>query len=215
MEGECCRTVENLRLRSPHISHAIVVLVLGLAFYSEDPNGVGESINVFLFPYMSPLAGSEAALLVLSFDAILGGGALISFSESILLMVKNQFDPVKNWKAAEKQLEAWGVFYHAFLGDAAVHPAIYKLYNLFKDTTYIGLKLRVQNQRQPTLPVALLRLLHTGFNKSFSQAMERQQQVHWPCFERLRRDLVTRNFCPEIISFPGALTSQAPVARDP
>ena len=88
MEGECCRTVENLRLRSPHISHAIVVLVLGLAFYSEDPNGVGESINVFLFLGLFPSTGSKATLMARITHAILGGGALTCFTGTRLLLAK-------------------------------------------------------------------------------------------------------------------------------
>ena len=49
MEVACRRKAEHLRFRVPHISHTVVVLVLGLAFYSEDPDGVGDAVNVFLF----------------------------------------------------------------------------------------------------------------------------------------------------------------------
>ena len=42
-------------------------------------------------------------------------------------MAKQWLKPVKSWEAAEKQLEPWGVFYHVFLGYAAVHPATYEV----------------------------------------------------------------------------------------
>ena len=88
MEAACQRTSEHLRLRYLQISHAVEVLVLVLAFYSKDPDGMGHAINTFLFPELSPLEGSETALLAHIWDAILGGKALILFVETILLLVK-------------------------------------------------------------------------------------------------------------------------------
>ena len=58
-----------------------------------------------------------------------------------------------------KQLEAWGVFCHVFLGDTAVHLATYEVRVLVEETAYVGARLQAQTQRQPALPVALLRLL--------------------------------------------------------
>ena len=55
-------------------------------------------------------------------DSILGGGALASFADTSLLLGKQRVEPVTSWEAAEKQIEAWGVFCHVFLGYADVHP---------------------------------------------------------------------------------------------
>ena len=141
MEVACLRTVEHLRFQEPRISHAAVVLVLGLAFYSEDPDDVGDDINIFLFLDMSPLASSEAALLARRWDDILVRGALTSFADTSLLLVKQWVEPVTSWEAAEKQLEAWGVFYHVFLGDVSIHPATYDIYTLVEETAYAGARL--------------------------------------------------------------------------
>ena len=88
MDVVCRWKVEHLRFRSPCISHAVVVLVLGLAFYSEDLDGVGDAINVFLFPDLSPSSGSEAAILAWGWDGILGGVTLTSFADTSLLLDK-------------------------------------------------------------------------------------------------------------------------------
>ena len=142
MEAACRRTAEHLHFRAPHISQDVSILVLGLKFYSEDPYGVGDAINVFLFPDLSPSAGSEAALLARKWDAILGGDALTSFADTSLLLAKQRVKPVTSWEAAEKQLEAWGVFCHVFLGDTAFHPATYKVCTLVEETAYAGVRLR-------------------------------------------------------------------------
>ena len=92
-------------------------------------------------------------------DAILGGGTLTSFTDTSLMLAKQQVEPVTIWEAAEKHLEAWGFFFRVFLGNAAVHPATYKVCTLVKETAYVGVRFRTQNQIQPALPVALLHLL--------------------------------------------------------
>ena len=45
-------------------------------FHTEDPDGVGDDLNIILFPDLSPSAGPEVALLTRKWDAILGGGGL-------------------------------------------------------------------------------------------------------------------------------------------
>ena len=88
MEAMCRGTTEHLRLRFPRISHAVAVLVLGLNFYSEDPDGVGDAINIFLFPDLLPSAASKASFLARRWDAILGGGDIPSFSGTSLLLAQ-------------------------------------------------------------------------------------------------------------------------------
>ena len=59
MEAASRRNVKHLRLRLPMISHAAAVLILGLAFYSEDLDGVVDAIDVFMFPDMFPSVGLD------------------------------------------------------------------------------------------------------------------------------------------------------------
>ena len=61
-------------------------MVMALVFHTKDPGRVGDTLDIFLFPDLSPSAGSDAALLTRKWDVILGGGTLTSFADTSLLM---------------------------------------------------------------------------------------------------------------------------------
>ena len=94
MEVACRRNADRLGFRPPRTPDSVAVMVMGLAFHIEDPDGVGDALNIFLFPELSPSSGLEAALLTRKWDAILGGGTLTSFVETSLLMGKQIFAPI-------------------------------------------------------------------------------------------------------------------------
>ena len=102
-------------------------MVMALTFHTEDPDGVGDALNILLFLDLSPSAGSKAALLTRKWDAILGGGTLNYFVESSLLMGEQKVAPIMGWDEALSQLEAWEVSCTVFLGDDRVHPATYEM----------------------------------------------------------------------------------------
>ena len=85
-------------------------MVMALAFHTEYPDGVGDALNIFLFPDLSPLAGSEASLLTYMWDAILGVRTLTSFAATNLVMGKQKVSPIAGWDEVASQLEAWAVF---------------------------------------------------------------------------------------------------------
>ena len=63
MEAVCWRTDKSLRFLPPRIPHAVEVKVMALACHSEDPEKMGDALNIFLFPNLYPLEGLEVALL--------------------------------------------------------------------------------------------------------------------------------------------------------
>ena len=123
MEAACRRTADSLCFRPQRISHAVAVMVIALAFHTEDPDGVGDALNSFLFPDLPPSAGSETALLTRKWDSILGGGTLTSFAYTILLIEKQKVSPITGWDEASSQIEEWDVFCTVLLGDDGLHPA--------------------------------------------------------------------------------------------
>ena len=171
---------------------------------------MGDAVNIFLFPDLTPASGSKAALLAHRWDVIIGGGELTPFSETILLMERQNVVPITGWEAAAKQLEAWGVICAIFLGDTYVHPDTYEVLSLPKEATGVVARLWAQARSQTTSPTALLSLIQTEFNESFCQALERQQRVRWPEFNQPWQVLATRNFRPDNAALPGSFAPLPP-----
>ena len=88
MEAACQSTAKILLFHPPYTPHAVTVMVMALTFHTKDPDGVEDTINIFLFPDLSPSAGLEAAFLTQKWDAILGGRTLTSFTDTSLLVGK-------------------------------------------------------------------------------------------------------------------------------
>ena len=156
MEAACRRTVDSLRFRPPHIPHTVTFMVMALTFHTEDPDGVRDDLNIFLFPNLSPLAGLEAALLTWKWGVILGGGTLTSFADTSLMMGKQKVTSIAGWDKAASQLEAWAIFFTVFLGYEGVHPTTHKMFLLLEETSGVRPRLRAQFRQQPTFPAALL-----------------------------------------------------------
>ena len=76
-------------------------MLTALTFHTKDPDGFEDTINRFLFPDLSPLAGLEAAFLTRKWDAILGGGNLNSFKDTSLLMGKQKVAPIAGWEGSQ------------------------------------------------------------------------------------------------------------------
>ena len=78
----------------PCTPHTVAVMDMVIAFHTKDPDRMEDELNIFLFPDLSPLAGSEAALLTRKWDTILGGVTLTSFADTILLMGNQKVTPI-------------------------------------------------------------------------------------------------------------------------
>ena len=104
METVYRRTADSLRFQPPRIPHAAAVMVMALTFHTEDPEGVGYALNIFLFHDLSPSVGLEAGLLMQKWYAILGGGTLTSFKNTSLMVVKQKVAPISFWDEAATQL---------------------------------------------------------------------------------------------------------------
>ena len=142
METACRSTAYGLRFRPPRVPHIVAVMVMAFAFHTEDPDGVGDALSIFLFLDHSPSAGSEAVLLTRKLDAILGRVTLTSFADTSLLMGNQHVAPIAGLYEASSQLEAWAIFCTLFLGDDDAHPATYEIFLLMEETSGVSLRLR-------------------------------------------------------------------------
>ena len=80
-------------------------MVLEISFYTKDPDGVGDIVNIFLFPDLTPADVPEAALMAHHWEVILGGGELTSFADTRLLTEDQNVITLPGWEAAAKKLE--------------------------------------------------------------------------------------------------------------
>lgn len=119
-----------MRFRVPRISHSAMVMVLDLAFYDKDLDGVVDAVNIFLFLDLYPSAGLEAALLARPWDAVLGGETLSSLDDTIFLLGSQKVAPVVNWDIVAYQIEDWFMLCAVFLGYIAEHPATFGMATL-------------------------------------------------------------------------------------
>ena len=150
MEAACGHTAEILRFRPPCIPHAVAVMVMALNFHTKDPDWVRDTLNIILFPDLSPGGGLEAALRTRKWEAILSCDPLNSFVGTIQLMVNQMVVPVAGQDMAVSQLKAWAIFCAVFLGDDIVHPTTYKMFLLLEETSGVSPRLRAQARQKPT-----------------------------------------------------------------
>ena len=142
-------------------------MVLDLEFYTKDPDGMENAINIFIFLYLTPAARSKADLLLRCWDTILGGGALTYFADTSILIAIQMVAPITRWEATANQLEAWEIVYAILLGNASVYPETYEVLGLLEEATGVGERLQEQDYRHLTFPTTLLHLIQAEFNERF------------------------------------------------
>ena len=149
MESTCRSTAKRMRFRTPYTPHSVTVMVLALAFYTQDPDVVRYYLKIFLFPYLSPSTGSEAALATIIWDDVLGENTFTSFAKTGYLLGQKKMVMVKSWVAVYKELGAWTVFWSIFLGNASCHPDKQYMEDMVKMIKGVSTILRAQDQFQP------------------------------------------------------------------
>ena len=62
-EIACRESAQDLRRKAPRVTHTVVVLLLGIHFFTEDPDCVNDTVNIFQFSDLSLSAVSEALMV--------------------------------------------------------------------------------------------------------------------------------------------------------
>ena len=95
MESVCRAAADRIPFRAPLITHPVTVMLLALDLYTEEPDGVGDSMNIFLFPELSPSIGSEATLLNRQWDTVLGDNTFTYFANTGTLIGIQKVIPIR------------------------------------------------------------------------------------------------------------------------
>ena len=80
----------------------MAVLLLGLHFFTEDPDCVNDTVNIFQFPDLSLSAGSEVLMVTRRWDTALDANTMTSYVDADALMKQQRIPPIIGWEAAEK-----------------------------------------------------------------------------------------------------------------
>ena len=97
-------------------SHVVAGSILNTAFYTEDLNGVGDTVNIFLFPGLSLYAVSEVVLVVQLWYTALDCSNMTTYAETTALLHCQKISPMVGWEPAIIMMQQWAVFLLVMLG---------------------------------------------------------------------------------------------------
>ena len=84
----------NLRYKDPHNNHKVTVLIINMEFYTEEPNGVGSTFNIILFPDLSLSSGSKLSMVGMRWYTALDISNLITYADTPSLLQLQKFAPI-------------------------------------------------------------------------------------------------------------------------
>ena len=84
-------------------------LIFNLAFHTEDPYGVRDRVNIFLFPDLSLSASSEAVLVLRWWDMALDSSILTMYADTDSLLQIQKVALIVRWEASNIMFEQWYV----------------------------------------------------------------------------------------------------------
>ena len=128
----CRESARVLRCKAPLVTHTVVVLLLGLHYFTEDPDCVNDTVNIFQFPDVSLTVGSEALMVTRRLDTALDANTMTSYANADALMKQQRIPPIVGWAAVETMLEQWLVVVTVLLGPQERHPEMFELATLLE-----------------------------------------------------------------------------------
>ena len=105
----------------------VAVLLLGLSFHTEDPNGVSDTMNIFMFSDLSLIVGTEAVMVVGRWDTALEFNALTTYADTNTLMKKQRISLIVGWEGAAKMIEKCLVYLVVILSPLGLHTTVHEI----------------------------------------------------------------------------------------
>ena len=82
----CRESAKVPRCKAYRVTYAVEVILLGLHFFTEDPDCMNDTVNIFQFPYLSLFSGSEASMITRIWDTALDANKMTSYADASALM---------------------------------------------------------------------------------------------------------------------------------
>ena len=105
----------------------MAVIILNLYFFTEYPDGVGDTVNCFLLPELSISAGSKADLLARRWNTALDNITLTTYVKTAYFLQHQRVFLIVVWEAEVNIMEQWAGFLVILLGQTNKYPAVYKI----------------------------------------------------------------------------------------
>eukprot|EP00957_Ditylum_brightwellii_P003099 236208-Ditylum_brightwellii.AAC.1 len=96
-----------LKVDPPHVSYALLNIVMSLQFYSRNMDSMSSSFSLWHMPHMPPSEMDMATTLTKMWDAVLGQHAAVTFSDMTQGMKYFKFMPPTSWADTEIYLNHW------------------------------------------------------------------------------------------------------------
>ena len=94
LDIDCQNKARELRYKATRISHIVAGLLLSLAFYTEDPDGIGNTATIFLLPGLYLLEISQSTLVARIWDTALDSSTFTSFVDTAALIQRKKVAPI-------------------------------------------------------------------------------------------------------------------------
>ena len=129
------------QMQGARVTHAVAVLLLGLHFFTEDPDCIEDTVNIFQFPNLFLSAGSESSMVTQRWDNALDANTMTSYADAAALMKQQRILPIVGWEAVAKILDQWLVVVTVLLGPQERHPAEFELATLMEASDKVNSRL--------------------------------------------------------------------------
>ena len=176
----CRENARALQCKSPQVTHAVAVLLLGINFFTKDPECVNNTVNIFQFPDHFLSVGSEASMVTQIWDTALDVNTLTSYADAAALMEQKRIPPIVSWEAAENMLDQWLVVATVLLGPQERPMEVFKLATLLEAADEVNSCLQAQVAVQQDMRAPLVQLVQTEFNRASAKSLPARSRCVGP-----------------------------------
>ena len=105
----------------------MAVILLGLHFFTKDPDFVNDTVDIFQFPELFLSAWSKASMVTRIWDTALDANTMNSYANTAALMKQHHIPLIIGWGGTANMLKQWIVVITVLLGPQDRHLEVFEL----------------------------------------------------------------------------------------
>ena len=165
--------------------------------------GWGYSENIPDPQPISLSSRSQSALVVQRWYTMLYISTLNAYADTTALLQRHKIAQIVRWEAAVSMLHQWQVFILVMIGTPTDHRSFYDITILIDSVDEVIAHLQAHEIYQTDMMVELVRLIKTGFNKSYRQVFTSVVPFCWNRLYSLTRTLTMVRCSLDSVMVPG------------